>query len=115
MSLISLSSFRYWLRSILELIIFCRIEHSENTIITLFGLFENEIGPGVHQLIVQKVRTLQENQRHKESANKNVSTLPLLSGILTEDMFVERWTRSFQVQSRFRNTQSFYFRDALFG
>ena len=31
-------------------------------IITLFGLFENEIGPGVLQLTVQKVSTLQENK-----------------------------------------------------
>ena len=30
------------------------IEHSENRIVTLFGLFENEIGPGVLQLTVQK-------------------------------------------------------------
>ena len=30
------------------------IEQSENRIITLFGLFENEIGPGVLQLAVQK-------------------------------------------------------------
>ena len=30
------------------------IEQSENRIITLFGLLENEIGPGVLQLVVQK-------------------------------------------------------------
>ena len=29
------------------------IEHSENKIITMFGLFENEVEPGVLQLTVQ--------------------------------------------------------------
>ena len=74
----------------------------------LFGLFENEIGPGGIQLTFQKNQqlTLQENQRHKESPTENVSILPL-SGILTWYMFFEHWTKSFQVQPRFQNTQSF--------
>ena len=59
------------------------MEHSENGIITLFRLFENEIRPGVLKLTVQKVHKLQENQRHKESATENVSVLPLLSEMLT--------------------------------
>ena len=56
--------------------------------------FENEIAPGVLQLTAQKVCTLQEIQRHKELATENVLILPLLSGILTGYVFIERWTRS---------------------
>ena len=68
------------------------IEHSENRIITLFELFDNKIGPGVLQLTVQKICTLQENQGHKESATENVSIMSLFCGILLEYMFDERWT-----------------------
>ena len=78
----------------------CLTEYSEKRIITLFVLFENEIGPGVLQLTVQR-NTLQENQRDKKLATENVSILPLLFAILTGYMFVESWTRSLQVQPRF--------------
>ena len=55
--------------------------------IKLFGLFENEIGPGVFQLTLQKRMYAARNQRHTESATENVSILSLLYGILTEYMF----------------------------
>ena len=47
---------------------FFAIEHSENRIITLFGLFENETGPGVLQLTLEKCMYSARNQRHNESA-----------------------------------------------
>ena len=44
------------------------LEHSENKIITLSELFENEIGHGVLKIVCR----LQEDQRHKESATGTV-------------------------------------------
>ena len=85
------------------------IEHPENKLITLFGLFEIEVEPEVVQLAVKN----NMYAARKDSAIENVSILPLLSGILTGFMFVEHWTRSLQVQPRFQNMQSFYFQNAL--
>ena len=67
---------------------FNSVEHSENKITMLFGLFKKEIRLEVLQLTIQKICTLQENQRQKESAAENVSILPLLFRILTGYMFV---------------------------
>ena len=49
------------------------IEHSENKIITLSGLFGNEMGPGVLYPSVQQTQVLQDIQRLKVFATNYVS------------------------------------------
>ena len=53
------------------------MEHSENEIITLSRMFENEIGPGVLQSRVQQTRVLQEYQKHNPCASDYVSILSM--------------------------------------
>ena len=80
------------------------IEHSENKMITQYGLFENDIGPGVLQSSVYQTRALQEYQKHIPCATYYVSILSMLCEIFADCMFVERWTGAVLVQLRFRNT-----------
>ena len=47
-----------------------------------FGVFKNEIGPGVLKSSVQQIRTVQECQRHKPRATDYVLVLSLLYEIL---------------------------------
>ena len=77
-------------------------EHSENKIVTLFGLFENEIGPGEQQLTVQNSMYDARKPKAPGPGHCKCFDSALLSGILTGYMFVERWTRSLQIQPRFR-------------
>ena len=60
------------------------------------GLFENEIGPGILKVNVQKTCVLQECQRHKAKATDYVLILSFLSGILAR----ERLLRARLVHSR---------------
>ena len=54
------------------------IEHSENKIIMQFGLFENEIRPGVLWSSIQQTRVLQDFQWSKVFATKYVLILSFL-------------------------------------
>ena len=80
------------------------IEHSENKIITQSGLYENEIVPGILQSSIQQIRVLQKHQMHKPCATDYVPFLSLIYELFADCTFVKRWTGSFQVQPRFRNT-----------
>ena len=40
-------------------------EHSENKVIVESGLFEKEIGPGLHQSSIQQTLALQNYQKNK--------------------------------------------------
>ena len=51
------------------------IDHSENKLITLSGLFESKLGPGKLQSSVQQTRPVQECQRQKVLVSDYVSTL----------------------------------------
>ena len=65
------------------------IEHSENKVIMQFGLFENEIGPGVLLSSVQQTRALEEYQRHKPCATHYMSVLSLLYEVFLNCALVE--------------------------
>ena len=73
-------SLQSWLRPTLGAL-FIAIEHSENRISMLFGLFENEIGPGVLQLTFKKYVCCKKT--------KGTKSWPLKIGTLRIDDFWE--------------------------
>ena len=79
------------------------IKHSENKVITLSGVFENEIGPGVLQSSILKSCMLWECQSQKAWATYYASILSFLSGTMAGSMFFESSTRTLQVHPRFQN------------
>ena len=88
-------------------------EHSENRIITLFGLFGNEIGPVEFHWTVEKCMYAARKPK-AQGVNRWVCFDSAFVVWNSCSVFVECWTRSLQVQPRLRNTQSFCFRNALF-
>ena len=77
------------------------MEHSENKIITNF---ENEVGPRVLQFIIQQASPC-KNSRQKTELKHTQKPSSCTFDILEAGMYIEHWTGTLQVQSRFQRTQ----------